>query len=198
MKHEVTSRNTKKLIANSLKKAMRTKPLSKITVSELIRDCGINRNTFYYHFDDIYDLLHWIFENDIVDKVKRFDLISDSREALIFIMDYVEENDTILNCAYDSIGRDEMKRFFYHDFISIITSIIECAEQENQIVLTPDFKQFVCEFYTESLAGILVEWIKKREKRNRDEMIQHISFILKSSINAILKESPENCLGIKS
>ena len=56
MRHEVTSLNTKKLIANSLKKAMKTKPLSKITVSELIRDCGINRNTFYYHFDDIYEI----------------------------------------------------------------------------------------------------------------------------------------------
>lgn len=197
MKHEVTSLNTKKLIANSLKKAMKVKPLSKITVSELIRDCGINRNTFYYHFDDIYDLLHWMFENDIIDKVKNFDLISDSDEAISFIMDYIEKNDVILNCAYDSIGRDEMKRFFYNDFISVVTPIIECAERESQITLEPDFRQFVCEFYTEALAGILINWIKKRETRNREEMIQHLSFILKSAITANLSEAPENSLGTK-
>lgn len=197
MKHKVTSLNTKKLIANSLKKAMKVKPLSKITVSELIRDCGINRNTFYYHFDDIYDLLHWMFENDIIDKVRTFDLISDSKEAIAFIIDYVEKNEVILNCAYDSIGRDEMKRFFYNDFISVVKPIIESAEQENQITLKPEFKQFVCEFYTEALAGILIEWIKKRDTRNKEEMIEHTSFILKLSINTILKEAPKNCLGEK-
>ena len=33
---------------------MEKKPLSKITVSEIIADCGVNRKTFYYHFEDIY------------------------------------------------------------------------------------------------------------------------------------------------
>ena len=195
MRHEVTSLNTKKLIANSLKKVMKVKPLSKITVSELIRDCGINRNTFYYHFDDIYDLLHWMFENELIDKVKKFNLITDSKKAINFIMDYVEQNEHILNCAYDSIGRDEMKRFFYEDFVSIVSPIIECAERENHITLKPDFKQFVCEFYTEALAGMLVQWIKKRESRNREETIQNVSFILKTSMNALLVQSPGNHLG---
>lgn len=197
MKYEVTSLNTKKLIANSLKKAMKEKPLSKITVSELIRDCGINRNTFYYHFDDIYDLLHWMFANDVIDEVKKFDFIPDSKEAIAYIMDYVEKNDVILNCAYDSVGRDEMKRFFYDDFVTIVTSIVESAERENNITLNADFKQFVCEFYTEALAGILIDWIKKRKNRNREEMIQHLFFLLKSAITANLVESPENSLGMK-
>lgn len=197
MRYEITSLNTKKLIANSLKKAMKTKPLSKITVSELIRDCDINRNTFYYHFDDIYDLLHWMFKNDIIDKIKNYDLISDSKEVMTLVIDYIEENAAILNCAYDSVGRDEMKRFFYKDFIAVSTSLIECAERENHITLKPDFKQFVCDFFTESLAGILVEWIKKRETRSREECIRQLSFLLKSSITSILKESPENDLGIE-
>ena len=57
MKYTVTSQNTKKIMAASLKKAMKTHPLSKITVSEIVKDCGFNRKTFYYHFEDIYALL---------------------------------------------------------------------------------------------------------------------------------------------
>ena len=53
MRHEVTTYNTRKSLAESLKKAMRTKAFSKITVSEIIGDCGVNRKTFYYHFEDI-------------------------------------------------------------------------------------------------------------------------------------------------
>ncbi|MGN1367950.1 MAG: TetR family transcriptional regulator, partial [Aristaeellaceae bacterium] len=50
MKHEITSLNTKRTLAESLKRLMQKKPLSKITVSEIIADCGVNRKTFYYHF----------------------------------------------------------------------------------------------------------------------------------------------------
>ena len=57
MKHEVTSLNTKKALAAALKELMTKKPLSKITVSDIISVCGVNRKTFYYHFQDIYDLL---------------------------------------------------------------------------------------------------------------------------------------------
>ena len=61
MKHEITSMNTKKLLSSSLKKLMEHKKLSKITVSEIIADCGVNRKTFYYHFEDKYELLNWIY-----------------------------------------------------------------------------------------------------------------------------------------
>lgn len=112
MKQKEISLNTKKALAESLKKAMKKKPFSKITVSELIADCNINRKTFYYHFEDIYDLLKWMFEEEAINVLKHFDLLVDYEEALNFVMDYVEQNDHIINCAYDSIGQEEMKRFF--------------------------------------------------------------------------------------
>ena len=64
MKHEITTFNTKKTIAASLKKFMEKKPLSKITVSEIVADCQINRKTFYYHFENIQDLLKWMLEQE--------------------------------------------------------------------------------------------------------------------------------------
>ena len=57
MTHKEISLNTKKKLASALKQAMKKKPFGKIAVSELIKTCGINRNTFYYHFEDIYALL---------------------------------------------------------------------------------------------------------------------------------------------
>ena len=67
MKNEEISLNTKKMLTESLKKTMLKKPLSKITVSELIQDCGINRNTFYYYFANIYDLLKWMLEQEAIE-----------------------------------------------------------------------------------------------------------------------------------
>ena len=92
MKHEEISMYTKKALSEALKEALKTKPFKKITVSELIEACNINRKTFYYHFEDIYALLVWTFEQEAINVVKHFDLMVDSEEALTFIMDYVEEN----------------------------------------------------------------------------------------------------------
>lgn len=91
---------------------MRHKAFSKITVKEIIQSCGVNLNTFYYHFENIYSLLRWMLTEEAIDVVKHFDLLVDYEDAIRFIMDYVDENDYIISCAYDAIGRDEMKRFF--------------------------------------------------------------------------------------
>ena len=111
MKHEVTSLNTKKALAAALKELMTKKPLSKITVSDIISVCGVNRKTFYYHFQDIYDLLKWILEQEAFLVIAQFDLMVDLEQAITFGLDYVENNKHILACAYDSIGRDHLKLF---------------------------------------------------------------------------------------
>lgn len=186
MKYEITSLNTKKTLSESLKKIMRQKSFSKITVSEIITDCGVNRKTFYYHFEDIYDLLKWTFENEAIKIVKHFDLILDYEDAILFVMDYIEENDYIINCAYDSMGHDAMKRFFYADFIELIASIVDSAEKRSGKCLAPEYKAFLCTFYTEALAGILIDWIKNRENRNRAQIINYLSRTLKESLIGIL------------
>ena len=81
-------------------------------MSEIIADCNVNRKTFYYHFEDIYDLLKWTLEQEAIDVVKNFDLLIDYEDAIRFVVEYVNKNAHILNCAYDSMGRDELKRFF--------------------------------------------------------------------------------------
>lgn len=186
MKYEVTSYNTKKMLAESLKKIMRKKVFSKITVSEIIQDCGVNRKTFYYHFEDIYALLKWIFEDEAIEVVKHFDLAVEYEEAILFIMDYVEQNDYLINCAYDSIGRDELKRFFYIDLSEMVFCIMHIAENETGKVLDGEYKNFLCNFYTEALVGILVEWIKKHETDKRMQVIEYISVTIKSSLIAIV------------
>ena len=187
MKYEVTSFNTKKMFAKSLKEVMKTKPFSKITVSELIRDCGVNRKTFYYHFTDIYDLLKWTLEEEEIEVVKNFDLVADYEKAISFVLDYVEQNEHILNCAYDSIGRDEMKRFFYKDFITLTMSIIRNVEREKNLVLEDDYRKFVGEFFTGALAEMLVECMKEGKIKERDKLMSYLSGTFRMSLSGIVE-----------
>lgn len=189
MKHETTTLMTKKALAASLKKIMRKKPLGKITVREIIEDCGVNRKTFYYHFRDIYDLVKWIFEEEAIEIVRQYDLILDYQDAIEFVMNYVEENKLLCNCAFDAIGRDELKRFFQNDFLSIVTNIVEQLSEGKNI--PDDYKKFLINFYTEAIASLIVNWIHNKETCDKQKMVQYVSLTLYGTLEQVLKKAQD-------
>ncbi len=186
MKHEVTTLNTKRTFAASLKTFMMKKPLSKITVSEIIADCGVNRKTFYYHFEDIYALLKWMLEEEAIEVVKQFDLLVDYREAVLFVMHYVRKNKHLLCCAYDSMGRDEMKRFFYADFIGITRKVVQNTEQQLGLRVDDQFRKFLAHFYTEAVAGLLIDEFTDKEGHDPEKAVDYFALVLKNSLPSVL------------
>ena len=185
MKHEVTSENTRKMFAETLKGLMRQKPFSKITVSELIRVCGVNRKTFYYHFEDLYALLKWVLEQEAIQVVRHFDLLDNYEQAIRFVMTYVEENDYLIGCAYDSMGREQMKRFFYTDFVGLVASVIDAAEARLNKRFEPAFKEYAARFYTEALAGMLIDWVKDRGRLEREQTVEYLTRIIGLALNSM-------------
>ncbi|MCH1984305.1 TetR family transcriptional regulator C-terminal domain-containing protein [Ruminococcus sp. OA3] len=188
MTNEELSLKTKQSLAQALKNAMEHKKLSKITISELCAVCRINRKTFYYHFEDIYSLLKWTLEQEAVEVVKNFNLVVNTEEALRFVMEYADENKHIINGAFDSMGYEEIKRFFYNDLFSVIYGAVEQGEEELQITLDSQFKNFLAAFYTEASAGLLIEWVKNRMTQDKETILQSLLSIYKISIPAILRE----------
>lgn len=59
------SNQTKQLLAQSLQELMATAPLEKISVNDIVDHANVGRNTFYYHFEDKYDLVNWYFQSGI-------------------------------------------------------------------------------------------------------------------------------------
>lgn len=188
MTNEELSLRTKQMLADALKAAMKTKKLSKVTVSELISACNINRKTFYYHFQDIYALLKWTLEQEAIDVIKKFDLIVNTEEAIRFVMDYAEKNDYIISGAFDSMGYEEIKRFFHNDLFAVIYETIGNGEKKLNVQLDPQFKQFLAEFYTEASASMLIEWTKNNITQDKETVIQNILSIFKISLPSILQE----------
>lgn len=186
MTHEETSMQTKLMLCASLKKIMKHKPFSKITVTELIKDCNVNRKTFYYHFEDIYGLLKWMLEQEAFEVVGHFDLLVDYKDGFDFVIDYIENNAYFLNCIYDSVGRDELKRFLYQDFIGIMEKIVRESERNANVQITDAFRDFLCNFYTEAIAGTVIDLFQHPDKYNKSELFEYFTVILKNSLPAIL------------
>lgn len=189
MKHEVTSMYTKTALSNALKKRMETKPFSKITVSDIIADCGLNRKTFYYHFEDMRDLLRWTLRHEAINVVESFDFATDNKEAILFVVDYLEQNQHMLNCVYDAVGSGELRMFLYEDFKKIARKIITTAENQLGMRISEEYKDLLASFYTDGIVGIIIEWLNGKFKLEKSSAVRYVTDIFKGSLTGLIEHA---------
>jgi len=187
MAYDAASEKRKLAFADSLKRMMEKKPLSKITINDLAKDSGNNRNTFYYHFQTIYDLLKWMLKRETVEVLKGFDLMVNAEDTVSFVISYVETNRHLLRCAYDTIGREGMRQFFYEDFISMISGLIDRAEVELQLSVDPSFKRFMADFYTAAMANMLIDLFQQDVPYERETIVHDSILLIRASISGTLQ-----------
>ena len=188
MKYEAASMRTKQALAESLKKFMRQKPFSKITVTEIVADCGVNRKTFYYHFEDIYALLRWIFEQEAVSMLERFDLIEDYEDAMKFVAGYIDENIDLLRSAYDAFGSVALGRFFHASFVGLTGKLIDSVEQKLRRRLPAATRDYLCEFLSEAASGMMLNRISGVAPSGSAQMARPVRSIVRACIVGVLTE----------
>lgn len=191
MKHNEQSQQTKQELSAALKKQMESRPLNRITIRELVEACGVNRKTFYYHFEDIYDLLRWTLEQEALSHFEQYDLILDNKSAVEFVMDYISENLSMLQNIVRSIGRSELARFFYKDTYQSVYMLVCEVEKLHGLSVEEGYKAFLSRFLAEATAGILLECIERDTLDSRQKLTEYITCTLSSTIPNALKSAAQ-------
>ena len=104
---------TKKALEVSLKKLLKEKPFDKITIADLTGDCGISRMTFYYHFQDIYELAEWVCIEDGKQALKDKKTYDTWQEGMIQVFEAVLENKPFIANIYRSVGKAKIENYLY-------------------------------------------------------------------------------------
>ena len=187
MKHTEQSLQTKQELSAALKRLMESKPINRITIRELVESCGVNRKTFYYHFEDIYALLKWTLEQEALLLFDKYDLVHDNSKALEFVLDYVGENLAMLQNIVRSIGRSELGRFFFKDIYQPVYKLVCEVEQLRGLNAEEGYKAFLSKFLTEAVAGILLDCIERDVLDDRQRLARYITGTLSAAIpNALI------------
>lgn len=83
---------TKQHIAQAMKELLQSRSFASVSVSDLTRQCGVGRNTFYYHFHDKYEVVSWIFFEEIAPLLSRFDRLENWTGGLSELCLYLQKN----------------------------------------------------------------------------------------------------------
>lgn len=183
------AKQTQKFIMSTFMQLLENESLDKITVRDIVEECEINRNTFYYHYSDIYDLLDDVFrveaekflEQDVDDN-KTFG--EEYARAAQFVLKYRK---AILH-IYDSKKRDVLENYLETLAFSFINRFVK--KESEGYVLSDDDVDYITGFYTHAIVGNTIEWIKRKLPSGQERFIARTA----GTFNATVKDMIEQCV----
>ncbi|AOM81818.1 dihydroxyacetone kinase transcriptional activator DhaS [Salisediminibacterium beveridgei] len=150
---------TKKIIARSLKDLMEQKAFAKISVRDIMACADLRRQTFYYHFQDKYELLTWIYEDETRENSIDFFQYDDPERIFDHLLHYVYDNRTFYEKA---IQVHEQNGFFQaltsHMEALYRTLISEWAKQDG-FRMENDQVDLLVRFYSRGFTGVVENWL---------------------------------------
>ena len=187
MKNEEMSTQTKNSLAAALKKRMETTEFSKIRVSDLLKDCNIVRSTFYYYFSDIYELLEWMLNTELIVLFEKCDEIYTWDQGVTMLMEYVRDNSKMCLCAFHSIGREFLERMIYKNCYVLMERFVNT--RFSNVEVAAEDKAFIMDFYVRAYVSALAAWLVGGMKKNPQEMVDMIERTVSGGIEDALKRS---------
>ncbi len=155
MRKELT---TKELIARSLVKLSETKSIDKITIQEIVADCGLTKTTFYNHFQDKYDLIVWAYAEPVRSIAGRaggggYNLGS----AIYDILCYFDDNRKfILNALKNTSGQN----YFLHYVARVHFTILrDFVAAKNGFAEVPRRLEALLKLYAYGSVQMVCEWL---------------------------------------
>lgn len=183
------AKQTQKFIMSTFMQLLESESLDKITVRDIVEECEINRNTFYYHYSDIYDLLDDVFRvetekfmSEDVDENTTFG--EEYERAARFVLKYKK---AILH-IYDSKKRDVLQNYLETLAFSFISRFVK--KEADGYGLPNEDIDYITGFYTHAIVGNTLGWIKRKLPSGQEKFIARTA----GTFNATVKDMIRQCL----
>lgn len=153
--------DTKKMIVEQLFKLLEHKKLEDVTIKCLVDSCHISRQTFYYHFQDIVDVLEWGTKMAIDQDLAKSLQAQDPRDAVRIFVFRVVRNKEVTRSLLESKRRDEFERILVNGFHTYLQELFR-RKWPNPKLPIGDIDAFL-DFYTYGLIGLILKHCGSRE-----------------------------------
>jgi len=147
----------KREIKNSFIKLLTERPISQITVKDIVEDCGVNRNSFYYHFQDIPSLLEEIIVEMTAKVIENLPEESTFEEKVTAALQEINLNKRMIYHIYGSSNRE----FYEKQLMKICDHVTRTYIRSREYSERVDSKdlEFVISYLKCELFGQLIDWL---------------------------------------
>lgn len=178
---------TKKAIIDSFLRIASKKSLDKITVRDIVDDCGVNRNTFYYYFQDIYAVLEEICRNGVEHVPRGLSLPDMMKTTFEVLSGYALLYPRVMRQVAINVGVEGSERYFGEAFDALFTESITLAAGKDGY--PPELPSFL----RHAFLGIFIDWMREEKRIPAEKAAAALEEIGKVVLAGLRGEnSPDN------
>ncbi|MCR4672425.1 MAG: TetR/AcrR family transcriptional regulator C-terminal domain-containing protein [Lachnospiraceae bacterium] len=180
---ERKKRMTKNLISDSLKTLMNKRPFDKITIKMITDEAGVIRPTFYNYFCDKYEVLEWIFSEEIIESVKEMFRENMYQEGMKLLFTRMKNDSVFYRKAFAVEGQNSfktiVKKYLTEAFEEAFSSNGQFAGDTDSGAVS---RKLAASFYAVALEDFLYEWMcGDMQKYDADEMLNAFGYLMTHS-----------------
>ena len=177
---------TMKAIMQNFEEMLVEMPFNKVTVSALVKRCEISSNTFYYHFQDIYELLNqWLSL-----KVSKYvDLDNENQnwaDSLKTVLKAMQANDRMIYHIWGAIPKERLEQYIFGPvqdwFYEITKKRLSAAK------VSENFVRGMAEFYCYSILGFVLKFLWDHMQADADQAVDRLGNVFESVTDYMVSE----------
>ena len=146
---------TKKAIKETFIELLDERPLNKITVKDIVEACGINRNSFYYHYQDLPALLEEVIAERVQALMSDHPTIDSIEDSFDAALDFVLDHKRAVLHIFNSLSRDVFERYLIDVCRYVVTTYIDTAFADQE----PERKQILIRYHKCACFGNIIDWL---------------------------------------
>lgn len=168
----VASEKMKYRLADAMKELLEHDSVDKITVKQIVDQCGVTRPTFYRHFKDKYDLVNWNFDKLAQKSFRQMGVSLTLREGLTKKFEFIQGERTFFSAAFSSESQNCLMEYDYECIYQFYCEII----RKGGIDQIPEDLDFLLRMYCRGSIAMTVEWatggMKESPQHLADQLIE--------------------------
>ncbi|HIV86946.1 MAG TPA: TetR family transcriptional regulator [Candidatus Pygmaiobacter gallistercoris] len=171
--------DTKESIAKAAKKLLLQKGVRRLTVKEIVEECRITRQTFYYHFEDIPALVRWMLEQDTARTVQQVETLESGQEKLRYLFAVAVQGLPYVKKGMQSSYRAELEQLLSRQIQQLFEQICD-AEGLFQDCTRFEF-ELILRYHSQAVLGLLQNW-SEADTKNLDQIVRVVFRLMTGKI----------------
>lgn len=170
---------TQKAIKEAFIKLLEQRPLNSITVKDIVEECGINRNSFYYHYQDLPALIEEIVKEEAEGIIYAYPSVNSIVECFDGAAEFASRRKKAIMHIYRSVNREVFERNLMMVCEYFVCRYLDTALAEYDVI--EQDKQTIVEYYKCVCFGLIINWLERGMEESYIQSIRRI-FLLKKDL----------------